>query len=209
MSTLNHAARLLLPVLFLALAGCSAKVINVDGNYPTPRVDRLPLTVGVYYADDLKNFSYTEMNEDNDKEQYIVRSGASQIRLFDQLLQGIFANVVEIKSLDNVEQDYPNVDAVFVPLVTEFQLGLPQKTHLNSYEVWIKYNMRLSELNGNQIADWVMTAYGKSPSDNSAAEGITNATNLALRDLAASFALGASSIPEVQDWLDRKGLGNG
>src|SRR5690606_20660006 len=176
---------------------------------PTPRVDRLPLTIGVYYDDNLKNFSFTEMNEANDKEQYIVRSGASQIRLFDQLLQGIFANVVEIKSLDNVEQDYPNVDAVFVPLVEEFQLGLPQKTHLNAYEVWIKYNMRLSELNGAQIADWVMTAYGKSPSDNSTADGITNATNLALRDLAASFALGAQSIPEIRDWLDRKGLGNG
>ena len=203
MSTLRKLV-LILPALLLG--ACSAQVITVEGNYPTPQVSNLPLTVGVYYDPALLNYTYTEVNERNGKDQYIVQSGPSQKQLFNSLLAGIFTDVVEIASLENVPGDYPQLDAVFVPMIDDFQLGLPEKTRLNSYEVWIKYNMRLSELDGSYIADWVMTAYGKSPSELSTREGINNAANLALRDLAASFALGARNVPEVRDWLRAQGL---
>ena len=65
--------------------------------------------------------------------------------------------------------------------------------------------MRLAGSNGDYIADWVMTAYGKSPEETSlfqsVDDGVNNAANVALRDLAASFTLGFSDIPEVNDWL--------
>ena len=96
------------------------------------------------------------------------------------------------------------VDAVFFPTIEEFQLALPEKTKLDVYEVWIKYNMRIVDQSGNSLADWVVTSYGKTPTATflSVEDGINEAAIVALRDLASSFSLNFSQIPEVQDWLN-------
>lgn len=191
--------------LFL-LGGCGVSTIDIAGDYPAPLVRKLPLTVGVYYDEAFRNFSFTEINDNTGKDQLIINSGSSQVKLFDTVLPAVFEQVVHLENLENVaERD--NLDAVFVPVIQEFQVGLPEKTKLNVYEIWIKYNMRLSETNGDYIADWVMTAYGKSPTETfkSTDEGVNNATVVALRDLAASFSLGFQSIPEVNDWLKERG----
>ena len=144
------------------LAGCSATTIVVDGSYPSPLVRKLPLTIGVYYPEELRNFAYTEIDDNSGKDQYIVQSGTSQLELFNTVLPALFENVVMLDSLENANSEN-GIDAVFVPEIAEFQLGLPQKTKLKVYEIWMKYNMKLSKANGDYIADWVMTAYGKSP----------------------------------------------
>ncbi|MEC9223913.1 MAG: hypothetical protein VYE56_08480, partial [Pseudomonadota bacterium] len=95
------------------------------------------------------------------------------------------------------------VDAVFAPAIEEFQLALPAKTKLDVYEVWIKYNMRLLTAEGDYIADWILTSYGKTPTETfrSVADGINEAAVVALRDLASSFSLSFGQVPEVRDWL--------
>lgn len=192
--------------LTACLTACSAKIIVLKGPYPAPLVSKLPLTIGVYYNDALQNFTYTEVNINSGKDQLIIESGQSQRELFQTLLPAVFENVVVLESLDNLPERFPQLDAVFVANIDDFQLGLPEKTRLASYEIWIKYNMRLSEVNGDYIADWVMSAYGKSPGENSEKKGINNAASLALRDLAASFSLGLSDVPDIRDWLNEKGI---
>lgn len=191
------------------LSGCGASTINITGEYPAPLADKLPLTVGVYYDDAFRNYSFTEINDATGKDQLIINSGTTQMQLFDTVLPAVFENVVHLDTLDNVAER-GNLDAVFVPAIQEFQVGLPDKTKLNVYEIWIKYNMRLSEADGDYIADWVMTAYGKSPTETfkSEDEGVNNATVVALRDLAASFTLGFKRIPEVNEWLREQSLVN-
>jgi hypothetical protein len=95
------------------------------------------------------------------------------------------------------------VDAVFAPLIEEFQLALPAKTKLDVYEVWIKYNMRLVTAEGDYIADWVLTSYGKTPTETfrTTEAAINDAAVVALRDLASSFSLSFTQVPEVRDWL--------
>jgi len=187
------------------LTGCSATTIVVDGSYPSPLVRKLPLTIGVYYPEELRNFAYTEIDDNSGKDQYIVQSGTSQLELFNTVLPALFENVVMLDSLDslNTASSENGIDAVFVPEIAEFQLGLPQKTKLKVYEIWMKYNMKLSKANGDYIADWVMTAYGKSPQENlqSVDSGVQGAAVVAMRDLAASLTLGFTTVPEVNDWL--------
>jgi hypothetical protein len=187
-------------LLLSLLGGCAASTIVIQGNYPSPLVRKLPLTVGVYYPEGLRNFAYTEIDDNSGKDQYVVQSGASQVALFNTVLPALFEKVVEIPSMDNVDT---TIDAVFVPDIAEFQLGLPQKTKLKVYEIWMKYNMKLSKANGDYIADWVMTAYGKTPDENlqSVDSGVQDAANVAMRDLAASFTLGFSDVPDVSEWL--------
>ena len=191
----------LLSVIFL-LTACSAATINIVGTFPAPLVQKLPLTVGVYYDDAFTNHSFIEINDNTGDDQYIINSGPSQLELFNTMLPAVFEEVVRLDNLDS-DNNLGRLDAVFVPAIEEFQVGLPQKTRLNVYEIWVKYNMRLARSNGDYIADWVMTAYGKSPEETfqSVDAGVNDAANVALRDLAASFTLGFRNVPEIKEWL--------
>lgn len=201
-SAIKRRGALILACVSFLLASCAANTINISGSYPSPLVRKIPITVGVYYPEELRNFSYIEIDDYTGDDQYIVNSGTTQIELFNTVLPALFENVVMIDSLES-RSGTGDVDAIFVPDIEEFQLGLPQKTKLKVYEVWVKYNMRLENPDGEYIADWVMTAYGKSPTESfqSVDAGVQDATIVALRDLAASFTLGFSGIPEVNEWL--------
>lgn len=199
--------KLCLGLAVLLLSACGVGSIQISGSYPSPLVEKLPLTLGVYYDESFKNHHYTEINDSNGRDEFVVSNGPSQVALFNSLLPAFFEDVVLIDNLDEVPQ-HPELDLVFVPVIEEFQLGLPHKTRLDIYEVWLKYNMRLSEADGDYIADWVMTAYGKSPSGTfqSQAEGVNDAAIVALRDLAASFTINFRNIPEVNEWLKERSL---
>ncbi len=191
---------LALVVTFGLLLGCGASTVTVSGSYPTPSIAKLPLRVAVYYDDALRDYTYTEYTEQG-QEEFNIQSGQSHIDLFNAILPGMFEEVVFIDSLDEAQQ--LEVDAIFEPLIEEFQLALPYKTKLDVYEVWIKYNMRLTAPDGEYIADWVETSYGKTTIETFRSDeaAINLAAVVALRDLASSFTLKFANVPEVRDWL--------
>lgn len=188
-------------VCVVALTACGVNNVTIQGEFPTPNVSRLPVSIAVYYDDALRNFSYIEYSETG-QEEYNIESGVSHIELFNAILPAMFENVVVVNSLEEAQNS--NVDAVFAPAIEEFQLALPAKTKLDVYEVWIKYNMRLLSADGEYIADWVLTSYGKTPTATfqSVEAAINDAAIVALRDLASSFSLSFARVPEVRDWLD-------
>ena len=195
--------RLTLSCVALALSACGVSSLVVDGSYPSPNIRQIPLTLGVYYDQELRDFLYVEYSETG-KEEYRISSGQTHMQLFGSVLPAMFENVVVLDSLESANAQ--RVDAVFAPRIEEFQLALPQKTRLDAYEVWVKYNMRLLGPNAEYIADWVVTSYGKSPQETlrSVEAGINDATVAALRDLGSNFTLSFSSVPEVRDWLASK-----
>src|SRR5690606_28956923 len=73
----------LLALACLSLAACGPATINIQGSYPSPLVGKLPLTVGVFYDDGFRDFSYTEINDATGKDELIINSGGSQMALFD------------------------------------------------------------------------------------------------------------------------------
>lgn len=194
---------LALTFLALLVTSCGVNSVVVEGSYPSPNIRRIPLTLGVYYDDELKNFSYMEYSETG-QEEYKVDSGLTHMQLFGSVLPAMFERVVVLDELS--EATSADVDAVFAPSIEEFQLALPQKTRLDAYEVWVKYNMRLLAPDGGYIADWVVTSYGKTPTESlrSVESGINDATVGALRDLASNFSLSFGSVPEVSEWLASK-----
>jgi hypothetical protein len=191
-------------ILFAAfsLASCGVNNVVIEGSFPTPNIKKLPLSVAVYYAPALTEFTYIEYSETG-SEEYNIASGQSHVELFNAILPAMFDSVVVINSLEAAEAQ--GVDAIFAPSIEEFQLALPVKTKLDVYEVWIKYNMRLLKADGEYIADWVLTSYGKTPTQSmrSVESAINEAAIVALRDLASSFSLGFTQVPEVRDWLDK------
>jgi hypothetical protein len=186
----------------LLLASCGVSNVTIEGSFPTPNISKLPLAVAVYYDDALREFAYLEYSETG-SEEFNIESGQSHIELFNAVLPAMFEEVVVVESMEAAEAR--GVDAVFAPLIEEFQLALPTKTKLDVYEVWIKYNMRLVTAEGDYIADWVLTSYGKTPMETfrTTEAAINDAAVVALRDLASSFSLSFTQVPEVRDWLAR------
>jgi hypothetical protein len=195
--------KLFLILTILLLTSCGVSNVTISGSYPTPNVEKLPLSIAVYYDDALREYSYIEYTETGN-EEFDIRSGQSHVDLFDAILPAMFEQVVKVNSMEEAEST--NVDAVFAPAIEEFQLALPYKTKLDVYEVWIKYNMRLLSADGEYIADWVATSYGKTPTETfrSSEAAINEAAFIALRDLASSFVFTFTDVPEVRDWLASK-----
>ena len=195
----SSAAFLILSTL-LFLASCGTSNVVIEGNFPTPNINQIPLTLAVYYDEDLRTFSYMEYSETG-REEINIESGSSHIQLFEAMLPAMFEKVITVNSMEDPEIE--TVDAVFVPAIEEFQLALPEKTKLEVYEVWVKYNMRLLSSQGDALADWVVTSYGKTPIEafGSKENGINEAAVVALRDLASSFSLNFMQVPEVKEWL--------
>tara|TARA_R110002073_G_scaffold74173_7_gene181581 strand:- start:908 stop:1534 length:627 start_codon:yes stop_codon:yes gene_type:complete len=185
----------------LALAACGVNNVVIQGNFPTPNINKLPLSVAVYYDPALTEFAYIEYSETGN-EEYNIASGQSHIELFNAVLPAMFDSVVIVDSIEAATAQ--GVDAIFAPAIEEFQLALPAKTKLDVYEIWIKYNMRLMTNEGEYIADWVLTSYGKTPTESlrSVEAAINEAAIVALRDLASSFSLSFTQVPEVRDWLN-------
>jgi len=184
----------------LALSGCGVSNVVIEGSFPTPNINKIPVAVAVYYDDALREFSYIEYSETG-REEFNIESGQSHMELFNAVLPAMFDRVIFVDNLEDARAE--GVDAVFAPTIEEFQLALPAKTKLDVYEVWIKYNMRLLTAEGDYIADWILTSYGKTPTETfrSVADGINEAAVVALRDLASSFSLSFGQVPEVRDWL--------
>lgn len=185
----------------LYLTACGVNNVVIEGSFPTPNINKLPLNVAVYYDQALIEFAYIEYSETGN-EEYNIASGQSHIDLFSAVLPAMFDGVVVVDSIEEAEA--LGVDAIFAPSIEEFQLALPAKTKLDVFEIWIKYNMRLMAPDGDYIADWVLTSYGKTPTESlrSAETAINAAAIVALRDLASSFSLSFTQVPEVRDWLN-------
>ena len=192
--------RAVLLFVLVVLAGCGVSNVVIDGSFPTPNINKIPVSVAVLYDDALREFAYMEYSETG-QEEFNIESGLSHVQLFNTILPAMFDRVIFVESIDDAQSQ--GVDAVFAPAIEEFQLALPEKTKLDVYEVWIKYNMRLLTPEGDYIADWVLTSYGKTPTQTflSAEAAINQAAVVALRDLASSFSLSFAQVPEVRDWL--------
>lgn len=191
---------LCLGALVLAV-GCSQSVkIKVDTDVPVPTVSKIPLNMGVYYDPALRGHAYTENTED--RPDWKIESGDSQIALFDRVLPSMFQGVIPATGTTGVA----GVAGVIAPRVAEMQFALPTETKTEIYEAWIKYQLQLYDGDGQLVAEWPVTGYGKVETEllKSKDDGLSTAINLAMRDAGAKLALGFEQVQEVRRWLAQK-----
>lgn len=191
---------LLLPALALAAACTQSVKIKVDSEVPIPTVARIPLAMGVHYDAALRAYTYTEDTED--RPDWNIESGESQVQLFERILPSMFQSVTEAPATTGV----PGVAGVIAPHVAEMQFALPTETKTDFYEAWIKYQLQLFDADGQLVAEWPVTGYGKAETAmlKSKDDGLSTAINLAMRDAGAKVALGFEHVPDVRRWLALK-----
>jgi len=200
----RHRALPVAGLLLVLLAGCGPTRVVVEGDFPRPLVEPLPLDVGVWYGEDFAGHEFFDEAKGRKDSSWIVNTGAAQVEMWDTLLGGMFASLVHLESEPGPGHVVPAVDAVLVPHVDELQYTIPTQTHIKVYEIWMRYRFELLTGGGEPVADWTMTAYGKTPTAflRSDQEAVNLAAVVALRDAGANFATGFTRVPEVRDWLE-------
>ena len=184
----------------LFLSACNQSLtMEAKTDVPTPLAVKLPINIGVHYDENFRNYTYEENSED--RQNWSIKSGTSQVDLFDRVLPSMFQDISYIEDISGTL--LTNVDGVLVPEVEDMQFALPRETKSDLYEVWIKYKVSLLDKNGDLVADWPVTGYGKSSTEflKSRDKGMQAAINSAFRDAGARFALSFSRIPPVRQWL--------
>jgi O-antigen/teichoic acid export membrane protein len=189
----------LIIVTVLFLSACSTSLV-VTGNYPKPITHRIPLNAGLFFDTTFSNYKYFEQQGSVSLE---MSMGAAQIQLFEQVSAGLFNSSQRISNPSH--QVSSNIDMILVPKVAQVQVATPKQTKLKVYEVWIKYNLQVFSGTGTPIADWIMTAYGKTPSRTmtSDSDALNLASVAALRDAGARLVTGFDKVPDIRSWLEQ------
>ena len=187
----------------IIFSGCSNN-LTIKGNYPRPLVKSLPFNVGAVFDENFTTYKYSE--ESKDRSNWKINLGQAQTKLFTTILPAMFNKMDLLDTVGNNAAG--DIDLVIVPSVTDFQYNVPDETNISMFEVWLKYNIKVYEPSGELIADWIMTAYGKTPSyfiqtDDSA---LNLTINVALRDAGANLSLTFVRVPEIRAWLQKQQL---
>ena len=198
-----------LSVLLLGLlVGCGPNKVVVQGNFPPPLIEPLPITLGVWFDDDFRKYEVFDEAKSKRDSSWVVNTGEAQVQMWNALLVGMFEKVVPLGEPPGPGRSNPAVDAVLIPHVEELQYAIPAQTNVKVYEIWMRYRFELVATDGTPIAQWTMTSYGKTPtallqSDQAA---VNLAAVMALRDAGANFATRFTRVPAVQDWLRQEGV---
>ena len=193
--------------LFLILiAGCTNN-LTVSGDFPTPLTEPAPQTVALLIEESLRSHTYTESKENRGK--WIIETGPAQLKLLHQVMPQLFIEATEITSLPSPDSP-ASADLVIRPLLVDFQYSVPRETRFKVFEVWMKYNFSAYDNTGHLIADWILTAYGKTPTAfmQSNEEAMNSAVITALRDLGANLTLTTRQVPEIKAWLSLRNNAN-
>lgn len=186
---------------FAVLAGCSNSLdLTVVSSVPDPVVTQLPMQVGVYYDESFRNRVFEENSDD--RPDWRIDTRAARRELFKRVLPRMFQSVEEVPGLK--APDGSKVDAVFHPRIQALQVALPEETHMDFYEAWIRYEIRLLEPGGAPIDSWEVTGYGKENENgifNSRGEHLNAAIETAMRDIGARLVLGLPRRTRIRTWL--------
>ncbi|MEM9208534.1 MAG: hypothetical protein AAGA61_04775 [Pseudomonadota bacterium] len=149
---------------------------------PDPLIAALPLSVGAKYPDVFDNFVHEEQVIGKDKWQ--IDLGRANRMLFDKLFSSMFTEY-QVIGADESPDDY-GFDAFIEPSIDAFEFSVPEQSQTDSFAVWIRYRIRVFDNTGTQIANWPISAYGKSMTTTFGGDqALSRAALLAMRDAAA------------------------
>ena len=209
---------LLLLCLTLLGAGCASKQVVVEGKFPAPLLDPLPITMGVIYPSAFAQHEFFDEAKGRAESDWLVKTGEAQVEFWDILLTGLFDDVVHIRDWETVQNRGTEIDGVLIPAIAELQYTIPTHTNVKVYEIWMRYEFRLVDIGAihqqedgalsfnpeERIAQWPITAYGKTPTAflQSDEEAVNLAAVVALRDAGAHFITTFGRTPDVAAWLN-------
>jgi len=173
-------------VFLTALGGCSSQVTVNDPTIPDPLVDKIPLSVAVRYPDAFEHFIHKEQLIG--KEKWTIDLGRSNELLFTKLFTSMFDELIVID--DGRDPKGMPIDAYIEPSIDAFEFSTPNQSQSEAFAVWIRYRIKIFDNEGDQFANWPISAYGKSQTTTMGGDdALRRAAVLAMRDAAALIVM--------------------
>ena len=188
-------------LLSLILAGCGSNVVMDAPTIPTPLMNKIPASVGLRMPAEFQDFIHEE--EIIGREEWSIDLNDSNAALFVQLFGYMFENVVVMGAEDDPKNF--TIDALIEPSIDAFEFSVPNQSKTEAFAVWIRYRVKVFDDEGDLVANWPVSAYGKSQrASMSGTQALQRAAILAMRDAAALMimkldeATGISKIAEAR-----------
>jgi hypothetical protein len=164
------------------LTGCGSNVTLDTPTIPTPLIVKIPASVGLRMPADFEHYVHDE--EIIGREHWSIDLGNSNAALFTQLFGFMFERVTLLSATDDPKQ-LP-IDALIEPSIEAFEFSVPNQSKTESFAVWIRYRIKVFDQHGTEVANWPVSAYGKSQTASvSGSQALQRAAILAMRDAAA------------------------
>ncbi|MGB0765782.1 MAG: hypothetical protein ACPGPG_11245, partial [Luminiphilus sp.] len=96
----------------LLLAACGAREVVVQGNFPEPLMDPLPITLGVVYSDAFAQHEIFDEAAGRAETDWLVKTGDAQVEFWNTLFGGMFQDVIRITDHDSLHARESEIDAV-------------------------------------------------------------------------------------------------
>jgi len=185
--------------------GCTRNVAQIHPNLPQkPLIERLPITVGVYYSEEFRSYECINPLRDNNK--YKIALGSPSVTLIDQILSNMFEKVVPVQGRPPLPESGANINAVFEPKIEG--LTISSQHGANWARVDLSYKFIFYALNGDEIVNCPISGFGYSDKyyGLDAPMMIREATEFAMRNVAAKFMVNFNKNHEYVRWLQSIGL---
>ena len=181
---MNNSTRISLAGVLLSclLVGCGSNVVMDAPTIPTPLIEKIPASVGLRMPANFQDFVHEE--EIIGREEWSIDLNNSNAALFEQLFGYMFEDVVIV----GPEADPKNlaIDALIEPSIDAFEFSVPNQSKTETFAVWIRYRIKVYDDEGDQVANWPVSAYGKSQTESvRGSKALQRAAILAMRDAAA------------------------
>jgi hypothetical protein len=191
------ARRLVLLTLAGALAACGAVRVQPEPNVPQPLLDKLPVTLGLYYPKEFREYVHREKRYG---QEYEVSLGPAHVSRLDRLFGYMFERIVPVEGIDAIRLVQPPLTMALVPHLDEYAFITPRDTTGETFAVTIRYHFDLFDGQGRLVDSYTLTGYGNAPSGSmSSTTPLVVATQRAMRDAGAKLAV---ELPE-QDTVRR------
>jgi len=188
------------------LCACGSQQVTVKGDFPTPLMDPMPLRIGIWYDEAFSTHEFFDDAAGRTEASWLVKTGEAQVQMWNTVLGSMFVELVPMRGKPGGSEMNEVVDAILVPHVDELQYAIPLHTNVKVYEIWLRYRFDLMLNNGDEIASWTMTSYGKTPTAfmRSDTDAVNLAAVMALRDAGANFITNFTRVPDVSNWLEQR-----
>ena len=185
----------------LWLAGCTSSVV-VESNFPTPLVEALPVNMGLIFDEELRDFIHAEAIPQ--QSTWTIDLGDANLALLEPLFGTMFQSTREVSAVPLSPAESAGIDGVLRSTLERFEFDVPFGERDQFVEVWMQYRLFLYEPDGEVVAEWPVTGYGKAELDGKREEAVQRAAIVAMREAGATISTQFAQQPQVAYWLEER-----
>jgi len=178
-----------------------AKSVEVTADFPAPLIKAYPLVAGVRYPTELTEFTHIEDPEL--QAEWTIKLGAANLQMFRTLFNGMFIKTIELEADPQSPVD-SEIDFIIEPKLEDVEFSVPQQSGTDQFVIWLRYNLKLVQPDGQLIGNWRITGYGQNDQGDfgmGSQSAMKDAAITALRDAAANIILGFPKAPGVAEFV--------